>query len=196
MCRKSMKWIFHHGCLQGALGIFFSFSALTHPLFIHPCIPARTHSHWVAGSVRWTRRGSEDFSSALKISAPRQDHPWHSWLTLNNPVLNSFSSTLKKRKRNGPGLRTISHFGCYAILHAIHKNTFLMQIIVTGEFLFSITGGLSCPQRHRASTAILKLMFLFCEERKVAKWGSSISLFLVCFQLNHKETLPKQIDQA
>lgn len=176
MCRKSMKWTFHHGSLQGAMGISFSFSALTHPLFIHPCIPACTQSYSVAGSVRGTCRGNEEFSSALKISAPRQDHPWHSWLTLNNPVLNSFSSTLKTRKRNGPGLCTISHFGCYAVLHAIHNNTFLMQIIVTVQFLFSIAGALSCPQRHRRSTAILKLLSLLCEERKVASWGSSISL--------------------
>lgn len=75
-----------------------------------------------------------------------------------------------------------------------------MQVIVTGQFLFSITGGchdgLSCPQRHRHSTAVLKLLFHFCEGREVAKLGSSVSLVLVCFQVNHKETLPKKIDLA
>lgn len=75
-----------------------------------------------------------------------------------------------------------------------------MQVIVTDQFLFSITGGchggLSCPQRHRPSTAVLKLLSAFCKGRKAAKLGSSISLVLVCFQLNHKETLPKEIDLA
>ena len=83
---------------------------------------------------------------------------------------------------------------CYAILQAINKNTLLTQVMVTGQLVFSTTGG--CPQRHRASTTLLKLLSPFCEARTTSKLGSSISLVLVCFQLNHKETLPKKIDLA